>query len=234
MQFRIFTAIVTAAVVLSACGGGGDGTPDPVAQASSTLDFPLQSGYKKRIATGSSDNYQISGTCAGSATQTASTPSAASFESTTGVSVTQTVTLQLTNCTPASSASTSVSYYDTNYSALGSATSGGAYAVVSGTPPQLPATVKVGDTSIFSTLNVYSNNTKATVTGQRILSYVVQPDTATTAIINLIAKEFNSSNQLLFTQQTRYRISPDGTLTPINIDVQYSTTNTNHLVYTKI
>ena len=91
----------------------------------------------------------------------------------------------------------------------------------------------MGDTAVYATLTTYTDSTKTVTTGQRILSYVVEADTADTAIVNLISKGYNTSNQLLFTQQSRLRISASGALTAVSIDVQYSTTSTNHLVYTK-
>ena len=66
-----------------------------------------------------------------------------------------------------------------------------------------------------------------------MLSYVVEADTANTAIVNLISKAYNTANQPLFTQQGRYRIAADGTLSVMTIDIQYSTTSTTHLIYTK-
>jgi hypothetical protein len=234
-SFKLAT-IVSCVAALTACGGGGGGggSDTPTTPQASGLNFPLQSGYKNRIANGSTDNFQISGTCTGTANQTASTPTSSTFEGNPGLSITQTTTTQFSNCTPSSNASTTVAHYDTNYSILGFDTAGGSYTVIAGATPQLPATVRVGDTAVFGTLNVFSNSTKATKTGQRIISYVVEPDGANTAIINLITKELNTSSQLLFTQQSRFRIAADGTLTPISIDVQYSTTSTNHLVYTKV
>ena len=100
-------------------------------------------------------------------------------------------------------------------------------------PPALPPSVKVGDTAVFTTLITYTDSTKATVTGQRILSYVIESDAADTAIANFITRSYNAANQLLFTQQSRLRIASNGTLTALSIDLQFATTSTNHFVYTK-
>ena len=86
---------------------------------------------------------------------------------------------------------------------------------------------------MYATVTVYSDSTKTTTTGQRQLSYVVESDSASTAFVTLITKSFNTANQLLFTQQSKYRIAADGTLNIVTIDVQYSTTSTTHLIYTK-
>ena len=230
MKLRYLTAAALAATTfLQGCGGGGDaGT-----SITPVTSFPLLAGYKARITAGASDNYAVSGTCAGNAAITTAAAVAATFEGVTGYSATQTATITFTNCTPASTAVTGTSYYDTSFSLLGSSTPGIDYTKYATAPPALPTSVKVGDTAVFSTLTVYADSTKATVTGQRLLSYVIEADTTTTAIANLITKGYNASGQLLFTQQSRYRIAADGSLTVISIDVQYSTTSTNHLVYTK-
>jgi uncharacterized membrane protein required for colicin V production len=82
-------------------------------------------------------------------------------------------------------------------------------------------------------LTTYSDSTKTVAMGQRILGYVVAAATANTAIVNFITKGYDASSQLLFTQQSRLRIAADGTLTVVSIDIQSSTTNTNHFTFTK-
>lgn len=195
--------------------------------------FPLQAGYKARISAGSADNFTISGTCTGTANVTNSAATAATFEGVAGYAAPQTVTVKLTNCTPASNAVTGTSYYDSSYTPLGSTIPGVEYSKFLTQPPAIPVSVKVGDTAVYATLNTYTDSTKTTSTGQRILSYVIESDTSSTAIANLISKQYNAANQLLFTQQAKYRVTADGALTILSIDVQYSTTSTNHLVYTK-
>ena len=235
MKIQLHATSMFFALALSGCGGGGGATPaaTPTGPVASTNSFPLQSGYKALVATGSSATFTISGTCTGTATISDSAPVAATFESIAGVSVTGTITAAFTNCTPATAASTSVSYYDSNYLPLGSSTPGSEYTKLASPSTGIAASVKVGDTAIFATINTYTNSTKTTLTGQRVVSYVIEPDTATTAITNVISKGYNTSNQLLFTQQSRYRMGLTGELSFVSIDVQYSTTSTTHLIYTK-
>lgn len=228
---RMLGLVVSAGLsLLAGCGGGGG---DGGGAATATTSFPLKAGFSARVAGGSTDNFTVSGTCAGTATFTNGAATVSSFEGVAGFAAAQTVTVNLTNCTPATNAVSGVGYYDGSYSPLGSSILGVEYAKFLAAPPPLPTSVKVGDAAVYTTLTTYTDSTKSVITGQRILSYVVDADTANTAIVNLIAKAYNSSSQLLFTQQGRYRIAADGALTVVSIDVQYSTTSTNHLIYTK-
>lgn len=217
---------ISALMTLAACGGGGSSTAP-----STTTTYPLRSGYQSLISQSEVNSFSISGTCTGTATETRSAAVPATFEGTTGVSTTTTLTGSYSNCTPASFASTGISYYDTNYKPLGSATPGSDYAVYSVT--DLPISVKVGDTAQFGTADVYSSSTKQVKTGTRTLSYAVETDSGNTAIINVITKAYNTSNQLLITQQSRSRINASGQFTAVSKDIQYSTTNTSHMLWTK-
>lgn len=215
--------------VLFGCGGGGSGASGPI-----VTSFPLQSGYKARVASGSVTNYTISGTCSGSATVSVSAPTADTFEGAPALSATGTSTMNFANCTPSSIAATSTSYYDSNYNSLGHSTVGTEYGKFLTVPSPVPTSVKIGDTAVVGTETIYTDSTKTTTKGQRTRSYVIEADGASTstAIVNLITRDFNTANQLLFTDQNRYRIVANGALTPVSEDVQYSTTSTTHLVLT--
>jgi hypothetical protein len=221
--------------LIAGCGGGGGGsTPTQAAAAVVVTSFPLQAAYKTRVANGSTRNANVSGTCSGSATTSDSAPSAATFEGASALSVTSTATLTFTNCTPASSAGTSVGYYDSNYNPLGHSMASVEYGKFLTVPSPLPTSVKVGDTAVFGTETIYSDSTKTTITGQRVLSFVIEADgtSTSTAVANLIVKQYNASNQLLYTEQGRYRIAADASLTYLTSDLQYSTTSTNHFILT--
>jgi hypothetical protein len=232
------------AAVLTACGGGGGG--DGVTQ--SKLSFQLQSAYKALVTHGFSKTLTISGSCGGSGTYTvAPATTAATFEGTAGFSASQTASLSFTGCAPASSATTATAYFDSNYAPLGSVVQGGSYGVYT-TPLTIPATVSVGDTGTLGTLTKYTDSTKTKLTcGSTILSYAIESDTADTAIVNLIQKDYeltsgvvhfsttpcsSESISLASTSQARYRIDANGILTPVSIDTQYANGSTTHLVFT--
>jgi hypothetical protein len=116
---------------------------------------------------------------------------------------------------------------------MGSIGPGTEYAVFESAPTAIPTTARVGDTAQVSALAVYSDSTKTTRTGRRVMSYAIEPDTATTALLNLITKSYNAAGELITTHQTRYRIAANGSLTLVSIDLQYSTISTMHLLMTK-
>ena len=229
---KIMSAITFIAVssILAACGGSGGsgGGSSPSGPVTSTLSFPLQAGFKSFIANGFSKAFTISDYCSGSGTRTTAPASTgATFEGVSALSSVTTVTGSYTNCTPASFASSSTSYVDTNYNLLGDV--GTNYGVWL-TPPTIPTSVSVGATAIAGTENYYTDSTKATGKGRMGASFVIEADTSSTAIVNLISKIYDVSSVLTATQQSRYRMTSTGALTPISIDLQYA--NGRHFLWT--
>ena len=231
MNFLQRTIAPIAIALLSGCGGGGGGTGTATGPITSTLSFPLKSAQSALVASGFNKNFTISGTSSGSASLTRSAAAGgATFEGVSGrLSAVSTVTLTFTNCTPASSAGSITGYWDTNYTPLGSNVVSGDYSVYL-TPPTIPTSVTVGNTGIAGTLTSYTNSTKTVSAGHTDLSYVTEPDTASTAIVNLIGKTYNASNVLTSTSQDRYRIAATGALTLVSSDIQYSNGSTTHLI----
>jgi len=216
---------------LTACGGGGGANPAPTGPVTSILSFPLQTGYRAILATGLSKSFTVSGSCSGSGTKTSSPASTTStFEGVSGFSASATLTMSLTNCTPSSTAATSTAYFDSNYNPIGMNSVGINYGVWSSFV--MPATVNVGNTGTIGTENLFANSSKSTSNGYIAQSYVVEADTASTAVFNLIARIYNASGVLTATEQDRYQISTSGTLTPLSIDIQYTNGSTTHLLLT--
>ena len=125
------------------------------------------------------------------------------------------------SCTP-TLAVTSTGYYDSNYTPLGfnsPSVNYGVYLIA----PNTPVTAVVGGTGVIGTVTLYTDSTKATGNGRIDVSYVVEADTATTAIVNIIDKIYTSGGTLSATEQDRYRISATGALVPVSIDILYST-----------
>lgn len=221
-------------VGLSGCsgGGGGGGGSAPAGPVTSTLSFPLQGAYKTLVANGLTKTFTVSGTCSGTGSKTsAPATTAATFEGVAGFSVVGTLTMSLSNCTPASTAQTYTGYFDSNYVPLGMNSVGVNYGVYL-IPPTIPTSVTVGGTAIYGTETLYTDSTKATGNGRIDQSYVIEADTSTTAIVNMIAKIYNAAGTLTATEQDRFRIAATGALTPISADIQYANGSTTHFVLT--
>ena len=214
---------------LSACGGGGSAAA-PSGPVTSTLSFPLQSAENTFVANGVTKTFTVAGTCSGTGSMSvAPAATGATFEGAAALSMVQTITISFTNCTPASIASTATSYFNSSYVQLG--LNGSVYGVFL-TPPTIPTSVTVGGTGIVGTLTLYTDSTKATGSGRQDLSYVIEPDTSTTAIVNKIIKTYNAAGTLIQTAQARARIAMVGATTPISLDTQAANGSTTHLVLT--
>jgi hypothetical protein len=246
-------SILSAALLLTACGGGGGGggggdTSGPVkgGDVVSDLTFHPLAGYKARIDAGANDTFNVKymfasgANCVGTANITTQAKQASTFEGVDSYAVKQDSTL---NCGASSSSATGNTYYDVrNYGQLGLESNSSPlpspeYDVYTGlpdAPPALPATAKVGATGTLATYNVYkTKEDKTTPMGTREISFAIEPDTAQTAMLNIINKAYDASQRLLSTQQSRYKMAEDGTLTYYSIDVQYATTSQDHIEYTK-
>ena len=233
----ILHALAMAALV-AGCGGGGGGDSGAAAgpgpgTITSANSFPLQDGYRARLVAGSSDSFAISDSCSGTAQITNGAATATTFEGVAGFGILQTSTVTFTDCLPATSTASGTTYYDANYSPIGTTVTGVEYSNLNGPPASLPASVKVGDSAVYAMLTTYTNSTKLVATGKRELSYTIEADTASTVIVDLVAKTSDISDHLLLTQQTRYRMAADGSLTMVSIDVDYPAPNAAHLHYTK-
>lgn len=217
-----------ASVPVDGGGGGGVSTPAP-GPVGSTPSFPLQTGYKALMRDGFSKTFTISGTCTGTGTKTSSpadTP--ATFEGVTGFSSANTLSMSLTNCTPASSTVTSTTYVDTNYVTLGYNIND-VYGVYK-TPPVIPTSVTAGETGPIGTQTLYTNITNRTPSGSIVLSYEIAAGTSNTALVNFIAKNFDATSLLTLTEQNRFLMDANGTLTPVSSDILFATGT--HYIFT--
>ena len=220
---------------LAACGGGGGGytaTTTPPA-VESTSSFALSDGYKARIASGATDNFNITGGCEGTATIKTEPSAAAQFAGVAGYSSAQTSTVNFTkNCSPPTKTVTGSTFYNLKYVPIGQSIDGGDYSKFETPPADLPALVKVNDSGTIATLTTYESSTSTAPTGKRVLSYEIKADTSTTVLTNIITRTYDAANNLLVTQTSSYRTAVNGSLALVSIDVQFSFNSTIHLIYT--
>lgn len=214
-MIKTLVAVSTLALMTACGGGGGGGSSGPVA---STDTFPLTTILANSLQS-SSNSFTVSGTSSGTAitgsgSATRGSLSAGTFEGAAAQQRTTTVTGSITaNGTTVPLNSSSVSWVDSNNVPLGE--SGGTdYIVVTGTPT-IPATVRVNDTGTLYTANRYSNSTKSVLRGTLTVTYVVEADTASTALLTLIRTEKDNSSTTTSTDSAQVRITPAGGLTRI-------------------
>ncbi len=217
-------SIFLSALLLSACGGGGGGGGGGVAvPVASTSSFSMVTIFANQINNGYTKNFAVTGTeviggvtynVTGSGSMTVSPAVNTVFEGQAALQNTSTVNGNVTvNGVSAPIADTSQSYSSSSYVPLGQ--SNGEYWVVQGIAT-IPSTVSVGDTAVIGTYSRYTDSSKAAVLGIAQVSYVVEPDTATTAIVNLTLQEYDGANVLELTDQTRWRIDTLGNVTWIS------------------
>lgn len=236
MKKMITATTISVAVLLTGCLGGGGGgsstttTPTPPPTVVSTLSFPLQSAFRAFFANGygMARQFTVIGSCTESGSQsfTAATTST-TFEGVPAFSVTNSITYSASNCRTVPYSYSESIFLNSNYDEIGS--SGTGFYGVFQTPASYPASVVVGSSGSYGTVQYYSDSTKTTSTGYAIYAYVIEPDTATTVIVNRIKKFYATTGSLVSTSQTRFRITSAGVITPISQDLVSGST---HLVMT--
>ena len=237
-------ALITA---LAACGGKGgedDAAPaaaiGPVVPVVSTLTFPLKAAHDLLLASvvesadlyakGRPETASVDGLCSGELILTRpeiNFPQV--FEGVHRKFVINTVKTTYRNC-PASNANEStIVYYNDQYLPLGSSAPG-----VYGVWPALaaiPGSVTVGMFGQIGTEQFYSDSTRTTPLGRAVHSYAVEPDTAKTAIVNLITQRFDVDDQLQYTVQLRRRISQDRLFPIVSWEKQDAAPSTMHVIF---
>jgi len=209
---------------LTACGGGGGSTPAAV----STSDYQLRQAWVNYMTLSGTQRFTVSGTLSGvavsgSGSETDGSLVAATFEGRSALSKTIVVTGSLSGGGQTIPyGSSGVGYVDSNYMPLGQ--SGSEYAVVIGTPA-IPQIAKVNDTGTLYTANRYPTSQKAYSIGTLTVSYALQPDTANTALLKVIATRKTTSGSTYSTDITTFRMTPSGVLTLVSEQYQESSSS---------
>jgi len=207
--------------MLVACGGSGGGdstvaTPAvPALPVASPETFALKTAYVSLISTSQTKSFKISvsepyQSVSGSGTVTFGSFSPATLNGKSVLSRLTTYSGSLTGNgqTISLPKSTTVSYFDLNYNLLGES-DGATYYVLGNTPP-IPEKVKVGDRGFLYSYNLYTGSTKNTLIGTSIISYIVEPDTLTTALVSLVATLKDGVGNTIATSSRVLRVTPSG------------------------
>jgi len=228
---RFFFTAVT--VSLTACGGadGFDFTlgPSP-GPTNPDLSFPFAQAVADFASTNHSYNVNVSGTiggkaATGSGTTTYTAVVGSTFEGQSALKGTVALaTVISAGGTTLPFSAVGYGYLTTNYDPLGSSSPGGLdYCVVKGNP-SYPHTVEVGDTVIVGTYNCYQDDTKNVATENDIERLVVEADTSTTVLVNVITETYTLTNSFDFKTEERYRVDENGEMNLISITMTDPTT----------
>lgn len=225
MVFKLFSTAshhamaLMAASTLVACGGGGDSVTTPLTANATT--FPLASAIANYVNETKSSRFTMSGTVLSSGPNVSFTGDGTLSESTIpstfegfpalkkSLTTTGTVVL-LGNSTPV--ADTSATFFDTNYSPLGSI-SGSIYCVAS-SKTTIPTSAHIGDNGNWFTSTCYTNSSKTTLFGTSTISYTLELEGGTTALLKLIVRTTDTAGNRSPITQT-FRITTSGNLTRI-------------------
>lgn len=203
--------------VLSACGGGG--SPANTGPVASTETFQLRTAYVNYVTETRSLPFKVTGTTSGysvtgSGTATHGALTSGTFESKAAQQKTTTVTGSITaNGTTIPLSSSSTSYVDSNYTPLGTVDTG--YTVVN-SDAFIPNTARVNDTGILYSTILYKSSTKAVKQGTGTVVYVLEPDTASTALLKIIGTVRSIDNTQTSVSTITFRITTAGAITRIS------------------
>lgn len=205
-------------MVLSGCGGGGSSSSVPSNQA--TYDFAA--ALKTLVIAGQNISFSISNSngCQGTGTYVVGPVSAgASFEGSGALSSVSVISGQFSNCTPASFSETATNFYSpVSYQPIGYRAPQSYVTYANST--MIPSSIKVGDVGLIGLTSRYSDSSKSILTGTQELSYTVEADSATSAMVTLHIKTYNTSKTLESTQLTKYKIDTANTMTLVSMTVQ--------------
>ena len=224
---RFFAVVVSFCLVACGGGGGGGGASSPSGPVASTSVFQIRAENANAYVQGSY-SFTISGTISGYAlsgggTITDGPVTSGTFEGVTALQQTSTVAgTVIANGNSIPLSSTSTSYIDSNYLPLGGV--GSEYVVYGAV--NIPVTALVNDTGVAYTASRYTNSSKSTLVGTATVTYVLQPDTASTAIFVVTSVSKDTSGVITSTETSRTRITPTGGFTRLNSTAVYPNGNT--------
>jgi hypothetical protein len=215
---RILGIAVTAlALLLTACGGGGgSGSTAPV---SSSETFQLRTAWVNYITDTRSLPFTVTGTASGtsvtgSGTLTQGSLSSTVFESRSALSKTSVITGSISRGGQTFPLGlTTTSYMDSNYNPMGS--SGPEY-VVTTSGNTIPLTARVNDTGIWFQSVRYTSPSKTSRLGTATTSFVLEPDTASTALLKIMVTETDTYGATTSTTTLTFRMTPAGSLTRLS------------------
>lgn len=198
---------------LAACGGGGSGGTTVV---TSTETFNLSQAWVNYLTATQSLPFTVTGnlngvSVTGTGTYSQSGLQETIFENSPALRKSSTASLRIyANGQSTDFALTTGLYVSSNYLPLGS--QGDEYGVVSDAV-NIPPTARVGDNGVWYSEKMYPSSAKLYSTGKRTTSFALEPETSITALLKVIATDFDSTDSQTASTVITFRMTPAGALT---------------------
>jgi predicted small secreted protein len=189
-------------------------------------DIPIydyKTASQNRILKGASKTFSITGDCKGTFSITDSPAAKTTWNGKIVYAVGTTEIVTLNNCAlGVSDTQTSINYYDMNFMPLAKISSRGTYSEYVSTS-QLNF-VKVGDSGTLGTWYTWDNSNKSHLGNFDVMSYTVEPDTATSVIVNTLDHSVLDTNQNDNNTQLRFRLTSAGDLEWVSVTIDFPAT----------
>jgi len=189
--------------------------------------YDIKTAFQNRLLKGANKTFNVTGDCKGTLSQTDSPAAKTIWNNQTVYAVGNTNIPTIPNCSLGfSGTQTSITYYDLDFVELAKFHSDGSYSEFVKSPR--PTAVTVGDSGTLGTWTHWNNTGKTNIYEKDVMSYVIEPDTNTSVILNLIDRTYDNNNLLEITSQLRYRLNTAGNFEWISATVDFAN-NKGHL-----
>lgn len=191
--------------------------------------FDYKTALQNRILKGASKTFNVSGDCKGTFSLTDSPAAKTTWNGQSVYAVGTTEIVNIPNCNIGfSGTQSSITYYDMNFVELAKSHSNGTYSEYA--KILQPTSVKVSDTGTLGTWTHWNNTSKSEKYEIDIHSYIVEADTPTSVMFNIIDRTYPASNnQLEITSQLRFKLTSTGELDLFSVTVDFAN-NKGHLL----
>lgn len=193
-----------------------------IAQKETLTSYDFKTAFQNRILTGGSKTFNATGDCKGTFSISNSPAFKTTWNGQAAYAVGTTEIGNISNCSLGFSGTQSnITYYDMNFVELAKSHSDGSYSEY--VKASQPTSLKVGDSGTLGTWTHWNNTSKSIKYEIDIHSYVVEADTPSSVIFNLIDRTYPArSNELEITSQLRYRLSSTGVLEWSSVTIDFA------------
>jgi peptidyl-prolyl cis-trans isomerase A (cyclophilin A) len=223
--------IACTAWALASCGGGGGSGGSSGGAVASGNSFNLQAGMQRLRSSGLSANFAVTDSCSGSYAVVQSAALADSRLATATSSAVSYATANYSDCRPNTESSAWTDYFNANGMLV--ARTGLNHYTVPTSAETYPTAAKVGDAGLVLNTQEFSDSNLSTLTGSTVVSYALDADTGSTAILSLTTKTYDTATPaaLVRTALSRYRVAADGSLNWLSQDLRNTVGQPAHLAY---